>query len=310
MARNVALGWWCSCAPNRAVGSIGVTQARHQPASHERPPTTSHPCDQLRQDAVFTTGGHRVERGTEALRRHQRGALRGGALRRGVLAIYMNGIVQELLQLVRATAPSPDDDGGLWWADDELPGAGPVYRKLGRLLDRGTGGDGSRPGAHPVRRRHHHRHVGGRHQRRVPGQGPGHGPRHLHAERAVGQRRRHRQAAERRSRRRRRATAEAAAPAAVAAVGPAHALPAAEGARRGEPGEAPGGCGRSGPFPVRQPDRPVGHGDRPAGSPRRASPPGAPSASATSAKRTIARPSTSATTPRAHCSTPTTARRC
>ena len=67
------------------------------------------------------------------------------------LAIYMNGIVQELLQLVRATAPAPDDDGHLWWADDELPGAGPVYRKLGCLLDRGVAAAGV--GGGPVRTR-------------------------------------------------------------------------------------------------------------------------------------------------------------
>jgi patatin-related protein len=61
------------------------------------------------------------------------------------LAIYMNGIVQELLQLVRATAPDPRDETRLWWSDAELTGAGPVYRKLGRLLDRSRLGDGSGP---------------------------------------------------------------------------------------------------------------------------------------------------------------------
>src|SRR3954452_16723638 len=61
------------------------------------------------------------------------------------LAIYMNGIVQELLQLVRATAPAPDDDGRLWWADDDLSGAGPAYRALGRQLDRGVAGEGDGP---------------------------------------------------------------------------------------------------------------------------------------------------------------------
>ena len=52
------------------------------------------------------------------------------------LAIYMNGIVQELFELVRATAPSASGDD-LHVADADLHGAGPVYRKLGRLLDRG-----------------------------------------------------------------------------------------------------------------------------------------------------------------------------
>jgi patatin-related protein len=51
------------------------------------------------------------------------------------LAIYMNGIVQELLQLVRSTAPEPDGNSGrLWWGDDDLQGAASVYRKLGCLL--------------------------------------------------------------------------------------------------------------------------------------------------------------------------------
>src|SRR5215218_8082947 len=61
------------------------------------------------------------------------------------LAIYMNGITQELLQLVRATAPAPGDDGRLWWDDDDLTGAGPVYRKLGQLLDRNAVGTASGP---------------------------------------------------------------------------------------------------------------------------------------------------------------------
>src|SRR3954463_1284493 len=61
------------------------------------------------------------------------------------LAIYMNGIVQELLHLVRATAPSPGTTNGLWWADDELTGAGRVYRKLGKLLGQGGVGAGDGP---------------------------------------------------------------------------------------------------------------------------------------------------------------------
>ncbi len=51
------------------------------------------------------------------------------------LAIYMNGIVQELFELVRATAPKGDD--GLHVDAAELRGAGPVYRKLGQILDQG-----------------------------------------------------------------------------------------------------------------------------------------------------------------------------
>src|SRR5438105_9701940 len=52
------------------------------------------------------------------------------------LAIYINGVAQELLNLVRATAPKsadPDEDRTLL-ADNELTGAGAVYRKLGRYL--------------------------------------------------------------------------------------------------------------------------------------------------------------------------------
>ena len=184
------------------------------------------------------------------------------------LAIYMNGIVQELLQLVRATAPAPDDDGHLWWADDELPGAGPVYRKLGCLLDRGVAAAGGRrgAGADPLRRGHRDRHVGGRHQRRLPGQGAGHRPGHRRPERPLDPRGRHRQVAQRRPRRRRRQPAQAAAAAGVAAVRPAHAVPPAEGARRRQPGSPPAGGRGAEPVPVRQPDRPVGHGDRSAGA--------------------------------------------
>ena len=55
------------------------------------------------------------------------------------LAIYINGVVQELLHLVRATAPAmpPDDQGyadQLLLADDELVATESVYRRLGRLL--------------------------------------------------------------------------------------------------------------------------------------------------------------------------------
>jgi predicted acylesterase/phospholipase RssA len=53
------------------------------------------------------------------------------------LAIYMNGIVQELFELVRATAPAGDDGKGLHVPDEELQGAGTVYRRLGTLLQDG-----------------------------------------------------------------------------------------------------------------------------------------------------------------------------
>jgi len=54
------------------------------------------------------------------------------------LAIYMNGIAQELLHLVRATAPGPEPaDGGPRLAHvptSQLRGTERVYRKLGQLL--------------------------------------------------------------------------------------------------------------------------------------------------------------------------------
>jgi patatin-related protein len=62
------------------------------------------------------------------------------------LAIYMNGVAQEMLSLVRATAPSPDDPNALLLktppqegaakleADKYLCGTERVYRDLGRLL--------------------------------------------------------------------------------------------------------------------------------------------------------------------------------
>jgi patatin-related protein len=61
------------------------------------------------------------------------------------LAIYMNGVAQELLNLVRATAPKKDkagnETGDLLWSEDSLKGAGRAYRRLGRLLTGGTPAD-------------------------------------------------------------------------------------------------------------------------------------------------------------------------
>jgi hypothetical protein len=53
------------------------------------------------------------------------------------LAIYINGVAQELLNIVRATAPSAaDGEKALVGASkDELRGAMGVYRKLGQYLD-------------------------------------------------------------------------------------------------------------------------------------------------------------------------------
>jgi hypothetical protein len=51
------------------------------------------------------------------------------------LAIYINGVAQELLSLVRATASDRvADPGRALYGDDELKGAEAVYRKLGRLV--------------------------------------------------------------------------------------------------------------------------------------------------------------------------------
>lgn len=57
------------------------------------------------------------------------------------LAIYINGVAQELFHLVRATAPERPDADGLsrraLLAEDELGGTERVYRKLGQMLVRG-----------------------------------------------------------------------------------------------------------------------------------------------------------------------------
>jgi patatin-related protein len=54
------------------------------------------------------------------------------------LAVYINGIAQELLWLVRATAPStpiaPGGSSAAWFADEDLSGSARVYRRLGQYL--------------------------------------------------------------------------------------------------------------------------------------------------------------------------------
>src|SRR4028119_143398 len=55
------------------------------------------------------------------------------------LAIYINGVAQELLRLVRATAPEFVGGGNGERAhppDSELRGSERVYRRLGRVLGR------------------------------------------------------------------------------------------------------------------------------------------------------------------------------
>src|SRR5947209_20166000 len=55
------------------------------------------------------------------------------------LAIYMNGVAQELLRMVRATAPDRDKEGKAFLSDKEIcDGTERVYRKLGRMLRRGN----------------------------------------------------------------------------------------------------------------------------------------------------------------------------
>jgi len=51
------------------------------------------------------------------------------------LAIYMNGITQELFELIKATAPDPENPGFAKFTDEQLTGSGRVYRKLGQLLE-------------------------------------------------------------------------------------------------------------------------------------------------------------------------------
>ncbi len=98
------------------------------------------------------------------------------------LAIYMNGVVQELLHLVRATAPaSPDarpnptealrDRRAAQSAPNGLSAAGPA--PSGGMDSGWEAGPDGRPDHHPLRRRHDVGVVGRRDQRGVPGQGPG-----------------------------------------------------------------------------------------------------------------------------------------
>jgi hypothetical protein len=53
------------------------------------------------------------------------------------LAIYMNGVAQEMLRLVRATAPAGKNSGSVKFPNAELKGTECVYRKLGQMLRRG-----------------------------------------------------------------------------------------------------------------------------------------------------------------------------
>ena len=90
------------------------------------------------------------------------------------LAIYMYGIAEEFLHLVRSTAPAERAAeagvaGELALPEPESTEA--VYRKLGQLLPFGPALDAATAGAHALRRRRHLGHLGRRHQRRLPGEG-------------------------------------------------------------------------------------------------------------------------------------------
>jgi patatin-related protein len=52
------------------------------------------------------------------------------------LAIYINGVAQELLRLVRATAPGPSTPGVPMLDTDSLRGTEKIYRRLGQMLGR------------------------------------------------------------------------------------------------------------------------------------------------------------------------------
>lgn len=68
------------------------------------------------------------------------------------LAIYINGVAQELLHLVRATAPDPDDPAKPY--QDSVDGTEKVYRRLGQMLDgTGTAAQKAWAGSDPIRTR-------------------------------------------------------------------------------------------------------------------------------------------------------------
>jgi len=67
------------------------------------------------------------------------------------LAVYMNGVAQELLRLVRATAPKPGD-----WTKPHVEnpsGSERIYRDLGRMLRRGQPAKLELDGADPIQTR-------------------------------------------------------------------------------------------------------------------------------------------------------------
>jgi hypothetical protein len=67
------------------------------------------------------------------------------------LAIYMNGVAQELLKLVRATAPDLHDSSKLHVQN--ASGSELVYRRLGQMLSQNEPADLNEDSTHPVRTR-------------------------------------------------------------------------------------------------------------------------------------------------------------
>ena len=91
------------------------------------------------------------------------------------LAIYLYGVAEEFLHLVRATAPDrrdPERRDGRGSSRFRSRGApNPSTASSGSMLPLGGASSGRRAGADAVRRRRHLRHLGGRDQRRLPREG-------------------------------------------------------------------------------------------------------------------------------------------
>ena len=58
------------------------------------------------------------------------------------LAIYINGVAQELLHMVRATARGAPDSGAMLFPQDKLSPSEVIYREIAQLLDRQAGLEG------------------------------------------------------------------------------------------------------------------------------------------------------------------------
>src|SRR5262245_33142228 len=108
-----------SSVPGSAARSAGALQDRHRPVAPNPSPKRARgmaPRSERVQASHVSDDG---QAGADQVEREVRFAvvLYGGVS----LAIYMNGIVQELYSLVRATATNPD--GTMYLADTDLRGA-------------------------------------------------------------------------------------------------------------------------------------------------------------------------------------------